>query len=292
MSQFNWTYLAPSGKKHHVGLFHGDRTGHVLIYCNSKVVVVDFKVRESKSYSIFIEEELCEIEIERQNDRFVYSFDINKEIVTPLNRERKANDKKHLKQGLAFIGILGLLVAAVLAFSKFGKNEPINFSALLAASGKETSAKVFFPNPKEATYDYLANGKVYSDKKPFKMDINTLMENGMPLEDGDEFLVKYSSEKPEVHKIQFNRPTQKQIGVYQNRAAKKYQELYPIENIDYCNCLAKTAYELDGVNGFAKFYFQDLTHAQNPRYNSDTFHRLIRSVEFTKQSEEKCRELK
>ena len=92
MSQFNWTYLAPSGKKHHVGLFHGENTGHVMIYCNSKVVLVDFKVRETKSYSIFIEEELCEIGIERKADRFVYGFDINKEADTPLNRKRKAID--------------------------------------------------------------------------------------------------------------------------------------------------------------------------------------------------------
>ena len=87
-----------------------------MIYCNSKVVLVDFKVRETKSYSIFIEEELCEIGINRQKDRFVYGFDINKEADTPLNRKRKAIDKKNLKQGVGFLAGLGLLVFIAVTF--------------------------------------------------------------------------------------------------------------------------------------------------------------------------------
>ena len=294
MSQFNWTYLSPSGKKHHVGLFHGERTGHVLIYCNSKIVLVDFKVRETKSYSIFIEDELCEIGIERQKDRFVYGFDINKEVDTPLNRARKKNNKKHLKQGIAFLGVLATLITvAVLSLSKIGKNssEP-SLAYMLASSGKETNAKIFLSDSKEATYNFIANGKVYSDKTPFELDLSTILENGMPLEDGDEFLVRYSSQKPELNEIQFNRPTPYQIGIYKKRATDKYLQLHPDENLNYCNCLTEIAYEIDGVNGFAKFYLQDLTYQQNRRYNSDSFHRLVRSVEFQKKAEERCWELK
>ncbi len=294
MSQFNWTYLAPSGKKHHVGLFHGDRTGHVMIYCNSKVVLVDFKVRETKSYSIFIEEELCEIGIERQADRFVYGFDINKDVDTPLNRIRKATDKKHLKMGMAFIGgLMTLVFIAVLVLGRLGtdKNQP-SLAALLAASGKVTNAKVFLSDPDEATYNFIANGKVYSEKTAYELGIDIILENGMPLEDGDEFLVKYSSTKPELHKIQFNRPTENQISIYKDRATSKYQKLHPNESIEYCNCLTDIAYELDGVNGYAKFYLQDQDYYQNPRYNKDSFHRLVRSVPFQKEVEKRCWEMK
>ena len=294
MSQFNWTYLAPSGKKHHVGLFHGDRTGHVLIYCNSKIVLVDFKVRDTKSYSIFIEDELCEIGIERQKDRFVYGFDINKEVDTPLNRERKRNNKKHLRQGLALLGVLAILITvAVISLSKVGKDsgQP-SLASLLASSGKETNAKVFLSDSEEATYNFVANGKVYSDKTPFKLDVSTLLQNGMPLEDGDEFLVKYSSTKPELNKIQFNRPTPHQIGIYKKRATDKYLQLHPEENLNYCNCLTDIAYEIDGVNGYAKFYLQDLSFQQNRRYNSDSFHKLIRSEEYQQKVENRCADLK
>lgn len=294
MSQFNWTYLSPSGKKHHVGLFHGEHTGHVMIYCNSKVVLVDFKVCETKSYSIFIEEELCEIGIERQKKRFVYSFDINKDVDTPLNRVRKANDKKHLKMGMAFLGVLATLVFfAVVFLGRFGtdRGQP-SLSSLLAASGKVTNAKVFLSDPERATYNFIANGKVYSEKTAYELGIDIILENGMPLEDGDEFLVKYSSKKPELHQIQFNRPTENQIDIYKIRATEKYQKLHPTENIEYCNCLTDIAYELDGVNGYAKFYLQDQDYYQNPRYNKDSFHRLIRSVPFQKEVEKRCWEMK
>ena len=294
MSQFNWTYLAPSGKKHHVGLFHGDHTGHVMIYCNSKVVLVDFKVRETKSYSIFIEEELCEIGIERQKDRFVYGFDINKEVDTPLNRVRKATDKKHLKQGVGFLAVLGVLVfIAVMFLGNFGDGpgKP-NLAALLAASGKETNAKVFLSDPDKATYNFVANGKVYSEKTAYEIGIDIILENGMPLEDGDEFLVKYSSQKPEFHKIHFNRPTAKQISIYKNRATEKYKDLHPDEKMEYCNCLTDIAYELDGINGYAKFYLQDKSHDEDRRYNENSFHRLVRSVPFQKEAEKRCWEMK
>lgn len=289
MSQFNWTYLAPSGKKHQVGLFHGDRTGHVMIYCDLKVVLVDFKVRESKSYSIFIEEELCEINIERQKDRFVYGFDINKEVDTPLNRERKATNKKHLHQAFAFLAVIAFLISMVLLGAhQFKQESSPSFASMLAASGKETNAKIFLSNPEEATYNFVADGKVYSKKTPFNLDVSILLENGMPIEDGDEFLVKYYSPKPEVNKILLNKPTDKQIGIYDKRATDKHFKINPNLSYEYCNCLTNIAFEMEGIIGYAKFYLQDQSYYDNPRYNSDSFNRLVRSVAFQKEAEERC----
>ena len=292
MSQFNWTYLAPSGKKHQIGLFHGDRTGHVVIHCNSKVVLIDFKVFETKSYSIFIEDELCEIGIERQDGHFAYGFDIDKEVDTPLNRERKARNKKDFQKVLAFVA--GMLVfVAVVAFTlgRWGeknKQQP-SLASLLAASGKEVPAKVFISNSQRAaSYNFVANGKTYSKKTKVNLDVSQLLEHGMPLEDGDEFLVKYSSARPDLHKIQFNRPTPHQIEIYKKRAIEKYQQLHPNETLDYCNCLAEIAYEKEGIKGYAKFYLQDRSIVQNTEFNSNSFHRLVRSVPFKEEVKKRC----
>jgi tRNA A-37 threonylcarbamoyl transferase component Bud32 len=51
MSQFTWTYIRDNGALHRVGLFHGDETGHLMIYCNTRIVVIDFGVTTSKNYS-------------------------------------------------------------------------------------------------------------------------------------------------------------------------------------------------------------------------------------------------
>jgi len=179
----------------------------------------------------------------------------------------------------------------VIFLGKLGEAKP-NIAALLAASGKETNAKVFLSNQDEATYNFVANGKVYSNKTAYELNLNIVKENGMPLEDGDEFLVKYSSTKPDLHLIQFNRPTKKQIDIYKNRAVDKYQQLHPDESYEYCNCLAEVAYELDGIGGYANFYFQDKKYAENQHYNKNSFHRLLRSVPFKKEVEKRCWELK
>ncbi len=51
MSQITWTYVDDDGYSHKVGLFHGDNSGHLLVYCNTRIVVIDFGVMASKNYS-------------------------------------------------------------------------------------------------------------------------------------------------------------------------------------------------------------------------------------------------
>ena len=42
MAQLNWTYVADSGQQYRVVLYHGTRSGHVLVTVNQKVSIVDF----------------------------------------------------------------------------------------------------------------------------------------------------------------------------------------------------------------------------------------------------------
>ena len=114
MPNFHWTYVEGEGRTTKVGLFHGKKNGHVMIHCNAKVIIIDFNVRESKTYSFFINQELCEIELERKGDKFYYHFHINEEADTPLNRERKARERKFWRQALIFMGALALFIVLVL----------------------------------------------------------------------------------------------------------------------------------------------------------------------------------
>ena len=97
MAQLGWVYLDPHGGQHRIGLYHGDKTGHLLIHCNMRVIQVDFSVKESKSYSFFIEDELCELSIHKEHGFYSYEFTTNRKVDTPLNRLRKAEDRRNLK---------------------------------------------------------------------------------------------------------------------------------------------------------------------------------------------------
>ncbi len=90
MPQHAWNITGIQGNTFKLGLFHGDDTGHVVVHCNDKVVAIDFSIREAKTYSLFLDEELCEISIDPNTvNSYDYTCRINTEVKTPLNEERK-----------------------------------------------------------------------------------------------------------------------------------------------------------------------------------------------------------
>lgn len=90
MPQQSWTITGHLGNQFKLGLFHGDKTQHVVLHCNDKVVQIDFGVRESRTYTIFLDQELCEVTIDHTgNDHYDYSCRINREAETPLNQIRR-----------------------------------------------------------------------------------------------------------------------------------------------------------------------------------------------------------
>ena len=89
MSQHAWSITGHNGAVYTLGLFHGEETNHVVVHCNNRVVAIDFNVKESKTYSIFLDQELCEVSIDHTGgDDFSYDCRINKDVETPLNQTR------------------------------------------------------------------------------------------------------------------------------------------------------------------------------------------------------------
>ena len=106
MNQYTWTYIGDAAYSETVGLYHSSKSGHLLIYVGKKIVVIDFKVLDSKTYSFFINDDLCELRLERKDLKMYYHFEINKEADTPRNQARKKVEQKYFRQALAFFGVL------------------------------------------------------------------------------------------------------------------------------------------------------------------------------------------
>ena len=290
MNRFNWTYLADTGKKHHVGLMHGAESGHLLVYCDSNIILIDFKVLEDKTYTFFIDEQLCEITIEEKNGQFYYGFEINKKADTPRNRLRKRIEKRHLKQSLLFLGGIMILVFAFSYFLIRMNNGSIEdtYNSLLSDNGIEGKAKILKVSPSEVTYFYVANGQSYSDETKSTDNSIVVLENGMPLEEGDEFVITYVPSNPNLNKIDYSRPTSFQLAQYQKRAIDQHLHLNPNLDSLHTACLVNIAYELSGIKGLADIYFQQTKPADNPRNNKNTYSRLIRGIPFKNKVSELC----
>ncbi|MFK7810826.1 MAG: hypothetical protein AB8F74_23665 [Saprospiraceae bacterium] len=293
MNQFNWTYLGQNGKNHNVGMYHGADSGHLLVYCNSKIILVDFSVLKSSTYSFFIEEELCELEIELRNEKFYYGFHLNKTADTPLNRRRKKTEKKYLYQSLAFLGAVFIVVMSVfLGINHLKQDQQTEgITTLLQEFGEEAEAKILIASENEdhsVSYYFIVNGRGYTVQSKQSEERVQLYQHGMPLEKGDEFVIRYLPENPNTCSIDYSRPTPQQIETYLRRAAYKYVSRNPEATEDEGLCLTKIAYDLKGVDGLADFYYQDLAVEENPKHNIESFQRLVRDIPFQQERQKRC----
>ena len=75
MSECRWTYYDPAQGNHTLGLYHGPESGHVMIYHNNTVVIIDFQVHTSKSYSFVYNKNLLRLHIVKGEDGFKYNFE-------------------------------------------------------------------------------------------------------------------------------------------------------------------------------------------------------------------------
>ncbi len=121
MSQMTWTHIADDGSRHQVGLFHGNKTGHVLVYCNARIIVIDFNVSSSKNYSFFINDQLFDLAIEEHDGKFSYGFKSDQITDTPYNRARRKDERKRIKQ-VFLLGIGFVLMILLVIYFLFGFN--------------------------------------------------------------------------------------------------------------------------------------------------------------------------
>lgn len=122
MPQVFWIFLSQDGDKYKIGLYHGETTGHLLLHCNQKVIQIDFGVNTEKSYTFFIKDELCEINLTRTNNHFRYAFNVNNSLQTPLNQARKKQRLSHRLYLLILTAALLTLLITLLVLQR--KDQP------------------------------------------------------------------------------------------------------------------------------------------------------------------------
>ena len=292
LNHYTWTYVAGEGRTVPVGLYHSSKLGHLVIYVGKSITTIDFSVLDSKEYTFFIDNELCRIKLERRGDEMYYFFEIDKTADTPMNRARWSMERKFLRQMLAGLAVF-LVVAIGFAIFLNKQKTPnyANLEKMLATQGVETVARVTVePGGQQPiiSYHFVAKNQGYSAKPTVESKPLVLLKNGMPLESGDEFVVLYVPNNPSVNRIDFDRPSDRQLKLYQQRATNQHLSLHPDEAPHIARCMVKTAYEMEGMDGLAKFYFQNAPPTENPSHNQDSFFRLVRSLDFQKRVEKDC----
>ncbi len=303
MAQMNWVYIDPAGRRHQVGLYHGDKTRHLLIHCDRSIVQVDFSVKESAMYSFFIEDELCEIYLEKDKyGAFGYSFEINKNVDTPLNQRRRSILRGERKLFAAGLGVMALFVVALLVFNKCQKDKK-RYEAMaersilglltpeqveqLQQQGKDTYATFYLgteggKNMAHYTF-YTQDSQLVSGKVLPPDQSGLLLPTGFQIGDRHRFKAQYLPGTPDVHRIKFYEPDSTTLQKYLYIAATTEHLLHPERSEKYNHCLVQVVAEQQHWTALGHIMRQNASKKDGKAYL-----RLIRSPDVERLVKQRC----
>ena len=301
MAQVGWVYLDDFGGRNRIGVYHGDRTGHLLIHCNNRIVQVDFSVKESRTYSFFVEDELCEISIVKEKQGFSYDFQVNKKIDTPRNRLRRADERRNRKHiALVIAGLVLVTTLVVLGFQRFGRLQrqkqmaaasltarlQPEYEQRLAENGRVAVAQLIIAEDalhRRVFYSFLtATDKQVSGQFMVPDTGQVILPNGFPLTSSDAFEVRYLPAEPDVHQVEFFRPAEQTVAGYAQQALAAEQRAHPDASPGHSSCVVERTMEEKGWERLADLIFQATPPEKNLRNNRDSYLRLIRDTGFAK----------
>lgn len=258
LPQLAWTVLTQNGQRYQLGLYHGDTSRHVLIHANGKILLTDFSVEESRTYSFYLEDDLCEVVIERQKDGFGYSCRLNKEADTELNRERKKLERKHWRQTLLWVGgiLLTVIFISVMATRQpSGSRLEEEMLLLRWRQGRETSVVLSLDAAQRSwQYTYRSYFKTHTGSLSWPLD--TVTPAGWPLESGDEFKLYHSSDYAHLFFVDLAQPDTSTQAKYRTRAEEVHFALHPEHKQQRIKCEVAVAEAWLGNKGLWLLYSQ------------------------------------
>ncbi len=286
MAQCGWTVLGNQGRHYKIGLYHGQRSGHLMVHCNAKVMLIDFGVLDSKSYTFFLDEQLYEIRLVRSGNTFSYSCELNEEADTPYNRERKVVERRNWKKAawmaVAFFGLLAIcsfLIARQMRRTQEAAAKEER-SWVVQGRGLPTTMRVVRQGD-TWRYSYLAEDKI---SKGVLLDRDTIHPLGFPLVDGDEFQILYHPAYHSIYHIQWEELPEGQLQKYVQRTMDLHLEEHPEIAARQARCQVNAAYDMEGLPGVATLYHQRVPPNSRAEFDENRYLRLVRSDAFREET--------
>ncbi len=142
-------------------MYHGTSSGHLSIFVNQQIMLIDFGVFDSKSFSFFIEDDLCHIRLVRKKDRMYYYFEIDKEAPTGANQRRRKALKKAWKGTLLFLATLLVAVFLFALYAQIYKKRQKEAARMFMQMDTTTGIILSLPEylPGSVTYEFIPRGQ-------------------------------------------------------------------------------------------------------------------------------------
>ena len=112
MAQQVWHMKDISGVEYTLGLYHGEESGNLMVYLNNAIMIIDFKIRQSKDYHFYIGREFMHLRIQKISEQYEYSLTVDTETDTPYNlsiRKQAREEQNLMMMGMGIVIILLIL---------------------------------------------------------------------------------------------------------------------------------------------------------------------------------------
>ena len=252
MPQFGWTVIANNGQRYRIGIYHGDQTGHVVVHAEGKVVITDFNVWDSKTYSFFVEDDLCEVAISKKKEHtYTYSCRLNYEADTPLNAQRRQLARQNWRLGLLFAVVI--ISFACIAAGYFYLNPSVEKvrrekRLLSMRLGAEQEVQLLFDEAASTWYHtYSSWGR--NRKLVLSWPADTLTPAGWKLAQGDAFIAYRSKEMPALFYVDLQQPAPSLMEKYRRTITEALRQHYPMLSVVDIQCLLEAADRSAGPRG-------------------------------------------
>ncbi len=121
MGQQVWEMDSITGEHYTLGLYHGEDTGHVMIYMNNEIFLIDFNILESKIYQFFIGHEFMKLSITKKEQNFEYHLQVDTDSDTPLNSSIRKNEERDEYLLLAGLIVVSSILLVVFIYNYYGR---------------------------------------------------------------------------------------------------------------------------------------------------------------------------
>lgn len=275
MNSANWTFVG-AGKTTSVILKHGIDSGNLVIFCNMKIMLIDYDVFDKANYKFFIDEEFCEIKVWKRKGKFNYQFDVLDDVDTPLNKKRKEHSdhlfNKTVIKAFAALGIVAFLL--LLGYgSRYFKAQKVKRVVRGTVLLKDHVYKEQHYNA-AFSFEHKEQSLIRHLQLEELSDGTIILENGLPVHTGDEYLISFTHTNPNENEILFGKILAEQNEQLQGRVINRMLYLNPSLTTEYCICLLQNN-NVNPSDLYASLYFQNYTPAQNPKHNRDTLSILM-----------------
>ncbi len=195
-------------------------------------------------------------------------------------RIQEQREKNFVETVRRFVTTMIILIVSLSSYYSF---EQIYPTIKIQQNTATTWGVIYDASTRNARYSFEVDGKEYKGSMYLRKAFTEIVTpNGMPLENGQYFVVEYNAQHPQYNRLNFNEYASSVSDRYFEMTFRKMRVApkFSIYNDAQLACLISEVYRRKGTDGLATIYFFSEPAIENVKYNKFTYNQFKKSETF------------